>query len=47
MRVLALAWVGTRTTDYTATVAFFRDVLGLDVHATEVDFTSRGRVPGV
>jgi catechol 2,3-dioxygenase-like lactoylglutathione lyase family enzyme len=38
MRVLALAWVGTRTTAYTPTVAFFRDVLGLDVQSTEVDF---------
>lgn len=39
MRVLALTWVGTRTTDYTATVGFFRDVLGLPVHASETDFT--------
>ncbi len=32
MRVLSLAWVGTRTTEYAATLAFFRDVLGLGVH---------------
>ena len=38
MRVLSLVWVGTRTTEYTATVAFFRDVLGLGVHASETDF---------
>jgi len=29
MRVLGLVWVGTRTTQYAATVAFFKDVLGL------------------
>lgn len=39
MRVLSLAWVGTRATEYAATVAFFRDVLGLGVHSTETDFT--------
>ena len=39
MRVLSLAWVGTRTTEYTATVAFFRDVIGLPVDASEPDFT--------
>jgi catechol 2,3-dioxygenase-like lactoylglutathione lyase family enzyme len=38
MRVLALAWVGTRTTEYAATLAFFRDILGLGVHSTETDF---------
>jgi catechol 2,3-dioxygenase-like lactoylglutathione lyase family enzyme len=38
MRVLSLAWVGTRTTEYTATLAFFRDVLGLGVHSSETDF---------
>jgi catechol 2,3-dioxygenase-like lactoylglutathione lyase family enzyme len=38
MRVLSLAWVGTRTTEYAATVAFFRDVLGLGVHSSEMDF---------
>lgn len=39
MRVLSLVWVGTRTTEYAGTVAFFRDVLGLPVHATETDMT--------
>jgi catechol 2,3-dioxygenase-like lactoylglutathione lyase family enzyme len=38
MRVLSLAWVGTRTAEYTATVSFFADVLGLGVHASESDF---------
>src|SRR3954454_11956577 len=38
MRVLSLVWVGTRTTEYTATVAFFTDVLGLRVHSSETDF---------
>jgi catechol 2,3-dioxygenase-like lactoylglutathione lyase family enzyme len=31
MNVIKLAWVGTRTTNDQATVAFFRDVLGLPV----------------
>jgi catechol 2,3-dioxygenase-like lactoylglutathione lyase family enzyme len=39
MRVLSLVWVGTRTTEHTATVAFFRDVLGLPVSSSEPDFT--------
>ena len=39
MRVLSLVWVGTRTTEYAATVAFFRDVLELRVHSSEPDFT--------
>jgi catechol 2,3-dioxygenase-like lactoylglutathione lyase family enzyme len=39
VRVLALTWVGTRTTEYAATVAFFTDVLGLSVHSSETDFT--------
>jgi catechol 2,3-dioxygenase-like lactoylglutathione lyase family enzyme len=38
MRVLSLVWVGTRTTEYAATVTFFRDVLGLGVSASETDF---------
>ena len=38
MRVLSLAWVGTRTTEYAATLAFFKDVLGLSVHSSEIDF---------
>jgi catechol 2,3-dioxygenase-like lactoylglutathione lyase family enzyme len=39
MRVLSPVWVGTRTTEYTATVAFFKDVLGLPLRASEPDFT--------
>ena len=38
MKVLALVWVGTRTTEFAATTAFFRDVLGLGVHSSEPDF---------
>src|SRR4051812_6288853 len=38
MRVLSVAWVGTRTTEYAATLAFFRDVLGLRVSSAEDDF---------
>ena len=38
MRVLSVAWVGTRTTEYTATLAFFTDVLGLRVRSSETDF---------
>ena len=38
MQVQALVWVGTRTNEYAATFAFFRDVLGLDVHTAETDF---------
>ena len=39
MRILGLAWVGTRTTEHPVTVAFFRDVLGLGVQVSEPDFT--------
>ena len=45
MRVLSLAWVGTRTTEYPETLAFFRDVLGLAVHSSERDFAVL-EVPG-
>jgi catechol 2,3-dioxygenase-like lactoylglutathione lyase family enzyme len=38
MDVLSLVWVGTRTNEYAATVAFFRDVLGLGVQVSEPDF---------
>jgi catechol 2,3-dioxygenase-like lactoylglutathione lyase family enzyme len=38
MRVLSLAWVGTRTDEYAATLAFFTDVLGLGVQSLETDF---------
>lgn len=39
MQVLALVWVGTRTAQYAATTAFFRDVIGLEVHSSEADFS--------
>lgn len=45
MRILGLTWVGTRTTEYAATVAFFRDTLGLPVHSLETDFAVL-EVPG-
>lgn len=38
MQVLSLRWVGTRTTAYSPTLAFFRDVLGLSVRSSEADF---------
>jgi catechol 2,3-dioxygenase-like lactoylglutathione lyase family enzyme len=38
VRLLSLSWVGTRTDEYAATVAFFTDVLGLSVHSSETDF---------
>ena len=36
--VLSLVWVGTRTAEDTAMVAFFRDVLGRGVQVSEPDF---------
>ena len=39
MKVRALVWVGTRTTEFESTAAFFRDVLGLGVQLAEPDFT--------
>ena len=39
MEVLELVWVGTRTTEHDATVAFFKDVLGLPVNTSEPGFT--------
>ena len=45
MQVLSLAWVGTRTAEHDATVAFFSHVLGLRVHSAEPDFTVL-EVPG-
>ena len=39
MNVTALTWVGTRTTEFAATAAFFEDVLGLGVQHSEPDFT--------
>ena len=38
MKILGLVWVGTRTTSFDETTAFFRDVLGLAVHSSEPDF---------
>ena len=38
MEVLGLVWVGTRTTAFAETTAFFRDVMGLGVHSSEPDF---------
>ncbi len=43
--MLSLVWVGRRTTEYAATVAFFRDVLGLGVRSSETDFAALN-VPG-
>jgi catechol 2,3-dioxygenase-like lactoylglutathione lyase family enzyme len=37
MRLHRLAWLGTRTDDYPATVQFFRDVLGLELRSDEDD----------
>ena len=45
MRILGLVWVGTRTTEHPATVAFFHDVLGLGVQISEPDFAELD-VPG-
>ena len=39
MNVIALIWVGTRTTDFAATAAFFENVMGLAVRNAEPDFT--------
>jgi glyoxylase I family protein len=39
MQALKLAWLGTRTPDHDATVAFFRDVLGMRTELAEPDFT--------
>jgi catechol 2,3-dioxygenase-like lactoylglutathione lyase family enzyme len=38
MRVLGVVWVGTRTERFDETVAFFRDVLGLQLEEPEPDF---------
>ena len=38
MKVLGLVWVGTRTSSFGETTAFFREVLGLGVHSPEPDF---------
>jgi predicted enzyme related to lactoylglutathione lyase len=44
MRVLGVVWVGTRTTAFDETIAFFRDVLGLPVKEIEPDF-GKARMP--
>ena len=38
MRVKRLAWLGTRTENFDATTAFFRDVLGIPVIHEETGF---------
>jgi catechol 2,3-dioxygenase-like lactoylglutathione lyase family enzyme len=38
MRIMKLAWVGTRTENAESTVAFFRDVLGLSPEDDGPDF---------
>jgi catechol 2,3-dioxygenase-like lactoylglutathione lyase family enzyme len=38
MRIIKLAWVGTRTDDAEPTVAFFRDVLGLRLELEQPGF---------
>ena len=38
MRVLGVVWVGTRTTAFDETMAFFRDVVGLPMKEVEPDF---------
>jgi predicted enzyme related to lactoylglutathione lyase len=38
MRVLGVVWVGTRTDAFDATVAFFRDVLGVPMEVIAPDF---------
>ena len=38
MRVERLAWVGTRTDQFTETTRFFRDVLALSTVHEEADF---------
>jgi catechol 2,3-dioxygenase-like lactoylglutathione lyase family enzyme len=38
MEIIKLAWVGTRTNKAQATVAFFRDLLGLRLEVEEPGF---------
>jgi catechol 2,3-dioxygenase-like lactoylglutathione lyase family enzyme len=38
MRIIKLAWVGTRTNNAQSTVAFFRDVLGLRLELEQPGF---------
>jgi predicted enzyme related to lactoylglutathione lyase len=44
MRVLGVVWVGSRTTAFDETVAFFRDVLGVPMKETEPD-VAKGQMP--
>ena len=44
VRVLGVVWVGTRTTAFDETVAFFRDVLGVPMEVPGPDF-GWGRMP--
>jgi catechol 2,3-dioxygenase-like lactoylglutathione lyase family enzyme len=49
VKALRLAWLGIRTDDYDANVAFFRDVLGLEVvfeeeRSIELEFPAGDRV---
>lgn len=39
MRIIKLAWVGTRTDNAASTVDFFRDVLGLRLEQDEADLS--------
>jgi predicted enzyme related to lactoylglutathione lyase len=45
MKALGLAWLGIPTERFEPTVAFFRDVLGLEVEILEEDF-AKLRMPG-
>jgi hypothetical protein len=45
MRVTGLVWLGIPADDYTASVGFFRDVLGMDVAFDEGN-TSGARASG-
>ena len=38
MRVHGVVWVGTRTAAFDQTLAFFRDVIGIDLQLVEADF---------
>lgn len=40
MRIIKLAWIGTRTHNAEPTVAFFRDVLGLRLKLEQPGFWS-------
>jgi predicted enzyme related to lactoylglutathione lyase len=44
VKVRGLVWVGTRTSAFEQSVAFFRDVLGIDLDVVSADF-AWGRMP--